>query len=76
MDVSNVEHLFENALAEYAYSSNSYDMYKKLKCDINCDDLSDEVIDAVYQCAIYVLNNLFMWDKDKFKRLWFDDEII
>lgn len=63
--MSNVEHLFENALDRYALYGDS--SFESLEADCNCEGLTQEEIDAVYACAVYVFDNLFSWDQNLFR---------
>ena len=71
------EHAFENLIYAYARSDeSSKDVFDKWRAnDVNVTGFSDipplstETINAIETCAVYLLNSIVCWDKQKLREL-------
>jgi len=72
--MSPVEHAFENLLNRYLeYEEGQEDWIDKWhRTEENwCFPyMTKEEIDAVQECTLYVLDNIFGWNKEKFRKIY------
>jgi len=75
--MSNLSHAFENLLSIFMNSEPGDDFitkWKEYEKDWNFEYLTEEQIDTIEECGIYIFNNLFEWDREWMREVWEERE--